>query len=182
MCGMPCAAWCRWQRSVKRQITGKNPRARGAKEGSPGCRKNNAHEGHENENTSHVQQPAGRIGRAFPVIYPVSCGGGCTGASRGKRQRAGGCRGSKDVSPAQGRAYGGPRFGWAYRGGTEIIWGAPFGGGIVPGWQEALQLMVEGDIWEVVIPPGLAYGAQGVGTSIGPNETLIFEIELIMVK
>ena len=55
-------------------------------------------------------------------------------------------------------------------------------GGIIPGWQEALQLMVEGDIWEVVIPPGLAYGAQGAGASIGPNETLIFEIELIMVK
>ena len=55
-------------------------------------------------------------------------------------------------------------------------------GGIIPGWQEALQLMREGDIWEVVIPSGLAYGAQGAGASIGPNETLIFEIELISVK
>ena len=55
-------------------------------------------------------------------------------------------------------------------------------GGIIPGWQEALQLMREGDIWEVVIPPELAYGAQGAGTSIGPNETLVFEIELISVK
>ena len=55
-------------------------------------------------------------------------------------------------------------------------------GGIIPGWQEALQLMHEGDIWEVVIPPELAYGAQGAGASIGPNETLIFEIELISVK
>lgn len=55
-------------------------------------------------------------------------------------------------------------------------------GGIIPGWQEALQLMVEGDLWEVVIPPKLAYGAQGAGSSIGPNETLIFEIELIMIK
>jgi FKBP-type peptidyl-prolyl cis-trans isomerase FklB len=55
-------------------------------------------------------------------------------------------------------------------------------GGIIPGWQEVLQLMVEGDIWEVVIPTGLAYGVQGAGASIGPNETLIFEIELIMVK
>ena len=55
-------------------------------------------------------------------------------------------------------------------------------GGIIPGWQEALQLMHEGDIWEVVIPSELAYGAQGAGASIGPNETLIFEIELISVK
>ena len=55
-------------------------------------------------------------------------------------------------------------------------------GGIIPGWREALQLMREGDIWEVVIPSELAYGAQGAGASIGPNETLIFEIELISVK
>ena len=55
-------------------------------------------------------------------------------------------------------------------------------GGIIPGWQEALQLMREGDIWEVVIPSELAYGAQGAGGSIGPNETLVFEIELISVK
>ena len=55
-------------------------------------------------------------------------------------------------------------------------------GGIIPGWQEALQLMREGDVWEVVIPSELAYGAQGAGASIGPNETLVFEIELISVK
>jgi FKBP-type peptidyl-prolyl cis-trans isomerase FklB len=55
-------------------------------------------------------------------------------------------------------------------------------GGIIPGWQEALQLMREGDVWEVVIPSELAYGAQGAGGSIGPNETLVFEIELISVK
>ena len=55
-------------------------------------------------------------------------------------------------------------------------------GGIIPGWQEALQLMREGDTWEVVIPSELAYGDRGAGTSIGPNETLVFEIELISVK
>jgi FKBP-type peptidyl-prolyl cis-trans isomerase FklB len=55
-------------------------------------------------------------------------------------------------------------------------------GGIIPGWQEVLQLMHEGDIWEVVIPSELAYGARGAGESIGPNETLVFEIELISVK
>ena len=55
-------------------------------------------------------------------------------------------------------------------------------GGIIPGWQEALQLMHEGDVWEVVIPAELAYGTRGAGTSVGPNETLVFEIELISVK
>ena len=55
-------------------------------------------------------------------------------------------------------------------------------GGIIPGWREALQLMREGDVWEVVIPSELAYGTQGAGGSIGPNETLVFEIELISVK
>lgn len=55
-------------------------------------------------------------------------------------------------------------------------------GGIIPGWQEALQLMREGARWEVVIPPELAYGETGAGGAIGPQETLIFEIELIEVK
>ena len=55
-------------------------------------------------------------------------------------------------------------------------------GGIIPGWQEALQLMREGARWEVVIPPQLAYGETGAGGAIGPQETLIFEIELIEVK
>ena len=54
--------------------------------------------------------------------------------------------------------------------------------GIIPGWQEVVQLMREGDVWEVVIPPELAYGETGAGGAIGPQETLIFEIELIEVK
>jgi FKBP-type peptidyl-prolyl cis-trans isomerase FklB len=55
-------------------------------------------------------------------------------------------------------------------------------GGIIPGWQEALQLMKEGDRWEVIIPSELAYGERGAGGVIGPNETLVFEIELMEVK
>jgi len=55
-------------------------------------------------------------------------------------------------------------------------------GSIIPGWQEVLQLMNPGDKWKVVIPPELAYGEQGAGQSIGPNETLVFDIELIEVK
>ena len=55
-------------------------------------------------------------------------------------------------------------------------------GGIIPGWQEALQLMGEGARWEVVIPPELGYGNAGAGGLIGPEETLVFEIELLEVK
>lgn len=54
--------------------------------------------------------------------------------------------------------------------------------GIIKGWQEALQLMNEGAKWKVFIPPDLAYGARGAGGRIGPNETLVFEIELLEVK
>ncbi len=54
--------------------------------------------------------------------------------------------------------------------------------GVIPGWTEALQLMKEGDVWELAIPSDLAYGAQGAGGSIEPHATLKFKIELIKVK
>lgn len=54
--------------------------------------------------------------------------------------------------------------------------------GVIPGWTEALQLMKEGDVWELAIPSTLAYGAQGAGQMIGPNSTLKFKVELIKVK
>jgi FKBP-type peptidyl-prolyl cis-trans isomerase FklB len=53
---------------------------------------------------------------------------------------------------------------------------------VVPGFSDALQNMKEGDIWRVVIPAHLAYGQQGAGKKIGPNETLVFKIELIKVN
>ncbi len=53
--------------------------------------------------------------------------------------------------------------------------------GVIKGWQEVLPLMQTGSKWKVVIPPELAYGERGAGGSIGPNETLIFEIELISI-
>ena len=53
---------------------------------------------------------------------------------------------------------------------------------VIKGWQEVLQLMPTGSKWQAVIPAKLAYGAQGTGGPIGPNETLIFEIELLEIK
>lgn len=52
--------------------------------------------------------------------------------------------------------------------------------GVIAGWVEALQLMPEGSKWRLFIPSNLAYGAQGAGP-IGPNQTLIFDVELLEV-
>jgi FKBP-type peptidyl-prolyl cis-trans isomerase len=55
-------------------------------------------------------------------------------------------------------------------------------GRLISGWTEALQLMHEGDEWELVIPAGLAYGKKGAGDGLIPGEqTLVFDIELLKV-
>jgi FKBP-type peptidyl-prolyl cis-trans isomerase len=56
-------------------------------------------------------------------------------------------------------------------------------GRLIAGWTEALQLMHEGDEWELVIPSGLAYGKRGAGNGvIPPDQTLVFDVELLKVS
>ncbi|MBO8476569.1 MAG: FKBP-type peptidyl-prolyl cis-trans isomerase [Bacteroidetes bacterium] len=52
---------------------------------------------------------------------------------------------------------------------------------VIPGWVEALQLMREGDSWRLYIPSDLAYGPNGAGGLIGPDATLIFDVQLLRV-
>lgn len=54
--------------------------------------------------------------------------------------------------------------------------------GVIQGWQEALPMMKEGAKWQIFVPAKLAYGERGAGAQIGPNATLLFDIELLKIK
>jgi FKBP-type peptidyl-prolyl cis-trans isomerase len=79
----------------------------------------------------------------------------------------------------RGTSIDGTEFDSSYRKGQPIA--VPVNG-VIRGWSEALQLMPVGSKWQLFIPPHLAYGPQGAPPAIGPNETLIFEIELLAIQ
>jgi FKBP-type peptidyl-prolyl cis-trans isomerase FklB len=79
----------------------------------------------------------------------------------------------------RGTLIDGTEFDSSYRRGQPVTFPVS---GVIAGWTEALQLMEEGAKWQLFIPPNLAYGERGTGGVIGPNATLIFEIELISVQ
>jgi FKBP-type peptidyl-prolyl cis-trans isomerase FklB len=79
----------------------------------------------------------------------------------------------------RGTLIDGTEFDSSYRRGQPVSFPVA---GVIPGWTEALQLMGEGAKWQLFIPPNLAYGERGTGGVIGPNATLIFEIELISIQ
>ncbi|MEC9096382.1 MAG: FKBP-type peptidyl-prolyl cis-trans isomerase [Planctomycetota bacterium] len=85
---------------------------------------------------------------------------------------------SKVTTHYEGKLINGTIFDSSYKRGAPATFGV---NQVIPGWTEALQLMKEGDQWELYIPSNLAYGERGVGADIGPNSTLIFKIELIKV-
>lgn len=79
----------------------------------------------------------------------------------------------------RGTLIDGTEFDSSYRRGEPVTFPV---NAVIPGWREALQLMKEGAKWKVFIPADLAYGERGAGQNIGPNETLVFDIELIEVE
>jgi FKBP-type peptidyl-prolyl cis-trans isomerase FklB len=79
----------------------------------------------------------------------------------------------------RGTLIDGTEFDSSYKRGTPASFAV---NGVIKGWTEALQLMKPGAKWELYIPSALAYGERGGGPLIGPNSTLIFEVELISIK
>lgn len=76
----------------------------------------------------------------------------------------------------KGTLLDGTEFDSSYRRGQPATFGVTQ---VIPGWTESLLMMEEGSKWEVYIPSKLAYGVGGSGAQIGPNSTLVFEIELL---
>lgn len=85
----------------------------------------------------------------------------------------------------RGRLIDGSVFDSSYQGEAPAAGDRPVSfpvGGVIKGWTEALQLMKVGAKWRLFVPSQLAYGERGAPPDIGPNETLIFDIELVDSK
>ena len=94
-------------------------------------------------------------------------------------------KGDNDVSPTpdqtvtvhyEGKLINGEVFDSSFKRGTPAKFGL---NQVIPGWTEGLQLMHVGDTMEIVIPPNLAYGPQGINGVIPGNSTLVFKVQLI---
>jgi FKBP-type peptidyl-prolyl cis-trans isomerase FklB len=83
------------------------------------------------------------------------------------------------VTHYRGTLLNGQEFDSSYKRGQPAVFPV---NGVIRGWTEALQLMKTGAKWKLFIPAQLAYGERGAGNAIGPNETLIFEIELLEIN
>jgi len=79
----------------------------------------------------------------------------------------------------RGTLINGEEFDSSYKRGEPTSFGLS---GVIPGFRESLTLMKPGAKWRVFVPSEMGYGAKGAGASIGPNQALIFDIELISVK
>lgn len=79
----------------------------------------------------------------------------------------------------EGRLIDGSVFDSSYQRGETATFGVTQ---VIAGWVEALQLMKEGDKWQLYIPYNLAYGERGAGAQIPPYATLVFDVELVKVK
>jgi len=79
----------------------------------------------------------------------------------------------------RGKLIDGTEFDSSFKRGEPATFGVS---GVIKGWTEALQLMKPGAKWELYIPSALAYMERGSGAQIGPNSTLIFDVELVSVK
>ena len=79
----------------------------------------------------------------------------------------------------RGTLIGGKEFDSSYKRGQPATFPV---GGVIKGWTEALQLMPVGSKWQLFIPSDLAYAERGAGADIGPNATLIFEVELLSIQ
>mgnify|MGYP001812544079 FL=1 len=78
----------------------------------------------------------------------------------------------------RGKLINGKQFDSSYDRGQPATFGVK---GVIPGFSEALMLMKPGSKWKVFIPSDLGYGARGAGSNIGPNETLVFDLELLEI-
>jgi FKBP-type peptidyl-prolyl cis-trans isomerase FklB len=79
----------------------------------------------------------------------------------------------------KGTLINGTEFDSSYKTGKPVTFPVS---GVIKGWTEALQLMPVGSKWQLFIPSNMAYGERGAGAEIGPDSTLIFEVELISIE